>query len=287
LLRFAATHARFRRVENRLQTILKRRLVERERKNPNYSLRAYARDLGINPGNLSAILQGKKGLSPQAAARIARPLGLSEGEQLELVQLAQAEFARSKKDRKQAKVALSVVGPAHRATKDLTLEAYQMISDPIHTSILEALRVPGVDASPEALADAMGCSKNVVIDVLQRLESLELLNRVRGGYQVLDAVVKSPRGFSSDAIRLHHSQILKKAETALYTQGLDEREFQSTQLCVRKADLPEMKLFLQKMWQEFAARFAANTDGDDVYEFSQQLFRLGSIPKNKSKRRKS
>jgi uncharacterized protein (TIGR02147 family) len=286
-LRSAKNQARFRRVENRVQNILKRRLVERERKNPNYSLRAYARDLGINPGNLSAILQGKKGLSPQAAERIARPLGLSEGEQLELVQLAQAEFARSKKDRKQAKVALSIGEPSLRATKDLTLEAYQMISDPIHTSILEALRVPGVDASPEALAEAMGCTKNVVLDVLQRLESLELLNRVQGRYQVLDVLVKSPRGFSSDAIRSHHSQILKKAETALYTQGLDEREFQSTQLCIRKTDLPEMKIFLQQMWQEFARRFAANSDGDGVYEFSQQLFKLGSIPKVKNKRRKS
>lgn len=274
-------------MENKVQLILRRGLVSRERKNASYSLRAYARDLGINPGNLSAILQGKKGLSPQAAARIGRQLGLSESEQLELIQLAKAEFARSQKERKEAKATLIARGDDSRASRDLTLEAYQMISDPIHSSILEALRVPGVDASPEALAEAMGCTKNVVLDVLGRLEALELLTRERGKFQVLDAVVRSPRGFSSDAIRSHHSQILKKAETALYTQGLDEREFQSTQLCIRKADLPEMKLFLQKMWQEFAARFAANTDGDDVYEFSQQLFRLGSIPKTKNKRRKS
>ena len=55
--------------------LLKSELASRTNQNPNYSLRAFARDLDLAPSRLSEVLNGKQGLSTQAAEKIAKTLG--------------------------------------------------------------------------------------------------------------------------------------------------------------------------------------------------------------------
>ncbi|MEK7692130.1 MAG: TIGR02147 family protein, partial [Bdellovibrionota bacterium] len=55
-------------------------LADRISRNPAYSLRSMASHLGMAPSSFSEVLKGRTGLSLQAAARIARKLGLSEDE---------------------------------------------------------------------------------------------------------------------------------------------------------------------------------------------------------------
>lgn len=54
--------------------------MSRSAANHNYSLRAYARDLGVSPGFLSDILRGKKHLSQENAKSIFTTLGFSDVE---------------------------------------------------------------------------------------------------------------------------------------------------------------------------------------------------------------
>ena len=67
---------------------------ERKDKNPRYSLRAFARSLGVSSGQLSEILSGKRPLSHKLARRIAIALALTEEESQKLVFLVsqQSQF---------------------------------------------------------------------------------------------------------------------------------------------------------------------------------------------------
>jgi transcriptional regulator with XRE-family HTH domain len=58
-----------------MRTELKRRQL----KNPGYSLRAMARDIGISPSSLSSILKEKQKLSPQISAKIMTHLAGARG----------------------------------------------------------------------------------------------------------------------------------------------------------------------------------------------------------------
>lgn len=49
------------------RNLLKEKLSKRLSLNPKYSLRAFARDLSISSGQLSLVLNGKKGISPERA----------------------------------------------------------------------------------------------------------------------------------------------------------------------------------------------------------------------------
>ena len=53
---------------------LKEEFETRSRKNPNYSLRAFAQSLRIDSSTLSALLRGKRPLSAKTAKRILEEL---------------------------------------------------------------------------------------------------------------------------------------------------------------------------------------------------------------------
>lgn len=67
---------------------------ERKEKNPRYSLRAFARSLGVSSGQLSEILSGKRPLSHKLARRISIALALTEEESQKLIFLVsqQSQF---------------------------------------------------------------------------------------------------------------------------------------------------------------------------------------------------
>ena len=56
--------------------LIRLELEQRKIKNPRYSLRAFSRSLGINPGTLSAILRQKRPVSPSWCERLIERLGL-------------------------------------------------------------------------------------------------------------------------------------------------------------------------------------------------------------------
>ena len=58
--------------------ILSEEFRRRMKRNLNYSLRAFSRDLNISPSSLSKILRGKQGLSPSMARKICSILNFDE-----------------------------------------------------------------------------------------------------------------------------------------------------------------------------------------------------------------
>ena len=65
---------------NYATTILNRVLLERQKRNSQYSMRSYAKQLDLNPASLSSILKGKRKLPIENIERIAGKLKLSPKE---------------------------------------------------------------------------------------------------------------------------------------------------------------------------------------------------------------
>jgi DNA-binding transcriptional regulator YdaS (Cro superfamily) len=63
-------------VEYHYQRVLLSELKIRKARNPSYSLRAFARFLGMSPGHLSQLIRGRKSLSRRQATNITARLDL-------------------------------------------------------------------------------------------------------------------------------------------------------------------------------------------------------------------
>jgi transcriptional regulator with XRE-family HTH domain len=67
-------------LEQDFRSFLQDELEKRCKKNPRFSLRAFARTLDVEPSALSKILHGKRSLTPKMLLRMASQLGLPDNE---------------------------------------------------------------------------------------------------------------------------------------------------------------------------------------------------------------
>jgi transcriptional regulator with XRE-family HTH domain len=101
---------------------------ERKEKNPRYSLRAFARSLGVSSGQLSEILSGKRPLSHKLARRIAIALALTEEESQKLIFLVsqQSQFLEmagpNSRQLSEEELALMAIAQNLDSTKKISLD---------------------------------------------------------------------------------------------------------------------------------------------------------------------
>ena len=68
--------------------LVKKELNSRKNRNPNYSLRSFARSLDVSPSRLSEILSGQR-MSKKMANKFANQLGLMEEDKIEFIESIQ------------------------------------------------------------------------------------------------------------------------------------------------------------------------------------------------------
>lgn len=86
--------------------VVKTEFLKRRSANPFYSLRTFAKELGIAPSHLSYLIRGERGLSKDNALQVARGLGLKTFSAQKFRFLVSAQSGRSKVERSLAKQGL-------------------------------------------------------------------------------------------------------------------------------------------------------------------------------------
>lgn len=251
--------------------VLREELESRCGKNPRYSLRAFARDLGITSSRLSEVLSGRYGFSREAARKIAEQLGWSNSEITLFCDLVDAEHARAKQSRERARDRLAATPPAYQ---QLSLDAFQVISDWHHYAILELVAVDGFVNKPKWIAQRLGISDHVATAAIERLKRLDLLEEKNGRLQATDTFTATPSDVPSDALKKFHKQLLEKALTALHLQKVEERDISHLVLAVDRGQLKEAKETIRKFRRTFDARFGRGPKKNSVYCLGITFFKL-------------
>ena len=250
----------------------------RVNRNAGYSLRAFARDLGISAAGLSQILSGRQGISPVKAKLLGKKLGLN-GEELEaLVLEATQAYARSSMMRQAAEKEI------RRRKKEspsqvLTLELFHAISDWWHWTLIEVAQLEkhaSVESLAASAAQRIGMPAAVLEESLRRLLRLEILGRSENGIKPRKDTRIVPSGVPSEAIRKLHGQMLEKAKDALAFQSTEERDFGASFVSIDPQALPLLKERLRKFRREMIEEFGQNSENPNaqIYCLGTQAFRI-------------
>jgi uncharacterized protein (TIGR02147 family) len=239
------------------QDFLLGELTRRKKKNPSYSLRSFARDLGISPGHLSGLMNGKKPLTVRQATVIAGKLQLSPAQRSKL---------------------LKALAPALRdeewtadQLRPLREDEFRLISDWYHIAILNLVRLGKVTGGAKELAERLGISEVQALEAVERLERLRFI--VCDGDQMRRSAkpLRTSHDVPSRAIRNYHRQNLELAQRKLETVPLELRTFSSMTMPVNLSKLPVVKEMIEKFKDQVSAELEEG-DKQDVYTFSLQLF---------------
>lgn len=242
-------------------------------RNPSYSMRAFARDLGLATSTLTEIMKGKYGLSYDRAFKVAERMHLNETQSQHFAELFTMQFSRSEKAKKQART--SVLSRTTQAYQDLQEDAFRTISDWHHLALLELLEMEHHSyETAHLLAERLELPQDLLMESLQRLERLNLIVTKKDRLVTTGDFTTVGNGRASEAIRHFHKQVLSRAQAALESQSVDEREFSSTVFSVSRDDVGAAKKVLQNFRREFATRFSKSKSPDDVFCLGIQFFSL-------------
>lgn len=249
-------------------SILLGELERRKKKNPSYSMRAFARDLEVPAPKLSEILRGKKGVSVQRGKKIALMMGLSEVETRLFLDLIESRHGRSQRERSAAQKRIQTRWSEY----ELSLETFEVISGWHYFALLELTELDG-KWDRKSIAQALGLPQEVVNQAVERLVRLGLLVEAKKeSFRQTKKSLVTSRDIPSRAIREYHNQILGEAQKALDVTPVEKRDFSALTFSFDQSRMSEVKEYLAEMQNQFEERFKSGKTGSDVCVFAYQVF---------------
>ena len=250
---------------------LKNELIERLRRRPQYSLRAFARDLEISPSTLSEFLRGQTKISIQRINNLSKKIKLPEEHQKHWIDLIQSKYSRVLSQKKNAE--LNIQMRKKSSKKYIDLASYSLVANWESFAILEVFGL-GKKYSDSDIMKKFGISSARYSQTIENLNRLNLIRREKDRWIANEEDTFVGENTRSEALRKFHKDILKKAYKAIGTQELDQRELRSTVFSFKKSDLPKIKAELNELWINLLSKYAYVPNRDAVYCLSMQLFDL-------------
>lgn len=243
--------------------LLRSTLDERCKKNPQYSIRAFARASGISHTVLSLVLSGKRKLSKKATAMLADHLNL---------------------DPAQRKSLLKPFSSSDETYQTLALDSFELISDWYHYAILSALELP------EAKLDAKWMAKQIGIKPLQAALAIDRLKRLglveesaAGTWKQATAPIKIDNSLSTSATKKFHKQLLERAAESIDRDPISDRDFSSMTFSMSASQMDFAKKRIQAFRRELTAELESQGTPETVFNFTIQLYPVTPINKQEKK----
>lgn len=264
---------------NNYRQILWQSFSQRKENNKSYSLRAFARDIGISHSRLSLIFSGKQGLSPTKAEQIASRLHLDAKSKEIFCNEVKALDSRSKMNRKDGSIKLQELRNLSFDESILDLDTFSIVADWQNYALLELTRTRDFKSDVLWISKRLQLSVKETESTISRLIRLGLLKVENGIFKDTAENLTTTCEMKSKAIRKFNQQILAKASRAIETQSLEERDFSTITMAV---PLNQMEMIKNKI-KEF--RRSLNSDieaslqvypADEVYCLSVQFFSLST-----------
>lgn len=235
--------------------LIKNELDRRQKHNPRYSLRAFARHLDVSPAQLSQLLNGRRPLTPALANKIAEKLDFSPVEQKEFV----------------SSTVLSKVQGDRISWQPMDEDRFQLISDWKHCAVLSLTKIRGARGDAGWVAMRLGLTYAEARDVLERLRRVGLIPEDPADFRQIDEAIHVLTNAPSAAVRRMHRQILDLSQQRLEDVPYERRDYSSMFISMRESDLEKLRERILKFQEEIASE-AERGPGSDVYVLACQLF---------------
>lgn len=238
----------------------------KQRNNPHYSLRAYARDIGIHPATLSQIINGKRALPVKDAEKVIQKLNLTPKEKsLFLNSLTKNKnFDQIKIDEEDDRLVLDE-------------SYYKIIAEWEHYAVLELFNIVDFQRTKEDVARRLDLTMNRTDVVIHNLVVCKLIEiDSEGKLCKIPSDVRTTEDIVNQALRDSHKEAMQMGISKIDEYGVNERDFSSSTLAIDMRKLPEAKQLIREFRKKMAALLA---DGEhtEVYQLAIQFYPLSNL----------
>ncbi len=242
-----------------LQAMLCDELARRCRTNPHYSMRAFARSLGISHSLLSMIMARKRAISKSAAKKILDNLNIDP--------VTAHKLLNALADKKINSIASD--------THQIDLDLFTVVCDWYHYAILSLLDIPSAEFDRNWIARKLNITVTEAKLAMDRLQRLGLVEQKNGVWKQSVAPIRTDNVITTAATRQFHKQLLQKAVTSLEHDPFEKRVFASMTMSVNKKCVPYARKRIDELRDQLTQELEAmSPTTTDVYELLVQFFPL-------------
>lgn len=248
---------------------LKETLEKKQRLNSTYSLRAYARDLGMHPSTLNQILKGTRPLPFKDCANVLSKLNLSAEERTRFME------SLLKKKTKLDKIEIKEIDERFM----LDESHYKIIAEWEHYVVLDLFDVKDFTPTLEEISKRLKITEERAQVVLNNLFTAGLIARDESGkITKIHENVRTTEDISCRALKDANVEVLALSLKKLEEIEVELRDYSSTTVAIDLNKLPEAKTIIREFRQKMTALLR---DGEktDVYQLAIQFYPLTEIQK--------
>lgn len=224
-------------------------------KNKSYSLRAFARDLDVQPATLSHIMKRKRAPSPEFRQKVYSALKLSIDQRNYLENRPDEVFKFTKKE----------------------MDVFLSLSEWYYDAIIELIRTKGFESQSEYVAKRLGLSLEEADGAVKRLLQMGIMKKMPNKTWVATSenVIMYGGDQTTFALQKLQRQLMEKAIWSLEHVPKKDREQASMVMAINKKDLPEAKKRIKEFHQDICKFLQRpNRDAEEVYQLITALFPL-------------
>ncbi len=247
---------------------------EKKEKNPSFSIRAWAKQMGLSThSSLSGWMNEKKAILPTNIESINQSLQLSRKELKYFEAIVGLHTAHgAEKDFYEKQILL--YHPSNESTY-LNEQYFEIISKWLHMAILELTQLPSFQYSAQWIQKRLVKEYSIeeIEEALSRLIGMGLVS-VEGDKLIKTSKrLTTPKDRPHIAIQNHHREVLSMASEQISEQTVDERCYDSCTLTIDSAKIDEAKQLIIK-FREDMCHLMEKSDGDKTYQLAVQFFRV-------------
>jgi len=156
----------------------------------------------------------------------------------------------------------------------LTLDAFQVISDWYHYAILELISIKGFQPNSKWIAPKLGITVSEVNIAVERLQRLGLLKICDDGKWINGSGSNTTTGnaYSATAFRRLQRDVLKMALNALEEVPMEVRDQTSMTMAIDSSQLPEARIRIKKFRRNLCQFLQESGPRDQVYQLGISLY---------------
>ena len=257
------------------RVFLKDFYLYKKAENKKFSFRRFAQLAGIKSSNyLMLVMQSKRGLSEDMAARVAKAMKLSVNEReyfVALVKMAEGSSAQLIALEKERRIALKKM-----ISKQIPKDKVEFFKHWHHAVIREFVFLKDFKPSGEWISKKMRrlISAEEASESLQLLLRLGLIKETRGKWVATDVYVDSgpeEHSFEEVSITNLHKQFFAAWSKVIGDLDKKDRELGAIHIPIRKEKIPELKKRIQDFQDEIIGWLQDEKDADLIVQLGTYL----------------
>ena len=240
-----------------------------------FSYRYMASRIGIDPGYLAKLLQGKVHLGESSIEPTIKLLHLEGKAAAYFLQLV--TFGKARSDRQISEEFEKLMSLKGVGARTLDEDRFAFYQSWVHSAVRSLIGIRPFRGDFADLARRLSppVSEEQARESVELLERLELIRKDEDGtWELTERFVTTGDGWRSQAVRTFQGQTMELARESLARHVPEKRDISTVTVTLSQEDMPELRERIAQFRQDILRMARESRRQDSVYQLNIQLFPL-------------